>query len=96
MFKVKYGHILYRFNTYLDFGHESPKYGLASRNLNTWSSYFMFIFSHLLQRFPIIFVESTSIFLKLGIRVTLDYIITLYSPLQTILIIPLKSFLRKC
>jgi hypothetical protein len=37
---------------------------------------------------PIIFVERTSIFLKSGIWVTLDYIITLYSPLQTILSVP--------
>ncbi len=68
---------------------QTLKYGLYSRDLDTQSPCFMFIF-RLLQRFPIILVQRT--FLKSGIRVILNYIITLYSPLQTILSLHLRPF----
>jgi hypothetical protein len=84
MFKVKYGHILSRFETCLD-----SQIWVVQPKPEHLATLF-YVHFRLLQRFPIILVQRT--FLKSGIQVTLNYIITLYSPLQTILSLHLRPF----
>ncbi len=71
MFKVKYRHILSRFDTCLDMRASNMGY-----SAEIWALGHPILFSFTVV--PIIFVERTSIFLKSGIWVTQDYIITLY------------------